>query len=457
MPDLATLLPRLFGAPGEPGSGALRTRAAAAHAGLLDRAGDRADPALRPDLGAIHAYLRGPDPPEVKRRLLCHPLLIEGLHELAPFSPALRRWHDSVTTSLEHEYVPDSRAALGNVALVARLRTDRGWRGEQDCCTDALGRVGFPLSDWSLTVRTDRGEVLTHQAITLSLERDRASWRLAGGELFLVTSREACVRMIVDNAEFPEPRRVEFPDPHVRPCLRCAARLGRSGVRYDPVGFSPGRSHAGITGGLVRGLFAAVRVNSPAVYRELRTFVHAVRGFELPPTDHGVVGSFSDPTLPGVIGINVSYTDLDQPCIDPFCFTWLGHELGHTKDYLIDNVLYEGGLPLTENPAEPVGPIPRYGRSLPVRTLIQIPYVHLYEWALLMDFRAAGFRGLHWPVPAEALAVGEDLAAEIREGFGLIRGWVRLTPAGAAALVHFRNLYDRAAARWRSQTAGREA
>ena len=98
----------------------------------------------------------------------------------------------------------------------------------------------------------------------------------------------------------------------------------------------------------------------------------------------------------------------------------------------------------------------RYGRSLAVRTLFQIPYVHLYEWTLLMDFRAAGFRGLPWRLrlPSEARAVGEDLAAEIQEGFGLIRGSVRLTPAGAAALAHFQDLYARAAARWRSDTTG---
>ncbi|HJZ59016.1 MAG TPA: hypothetical protein VKE74_28995, partial [Gemmataceae bacterium] len=459
MPDLATLLPRLFSAPGGPADVGLRAQAAAAYAGLLARAGDRADPALCRHLDPIQAFLRGPAPAAIKRRLLCHPLLVEGLHALAPFAPVLRHWHDNVTTPPEPtpaECDTGAWASLGNVALVARLRSDRGWWGEHDCCTDVFGRVGFPLSDWTLTVRTDRGEFLTREAVTLSLGPDRAAWRLAGaGGPFLVMSREACLRMLVDNADPPDPRRVEFPDPSVRPCVQCAARLGRSAVRYDPVGFPPGHAHAGLTGGLVRRLFAAVRGNSPAVYRELRMFIHAVRGFELPPTAHGVVGSFSDPTLPGVISVNVSYTPEGDPCIDPFCFTWLGHELGHTKDYLIDTVLHEGGLALTANPTEPVGPIPRYGRTLPVRTLFQIPYVHLYEWALLMDFRAAGFRGLPWRVPPDAVAeAGEDLAAEIREGFGLIREWARLTPAGAAALSHFRDLYAQATARWRSDTTG---
>jgi hypothetical protein len=451
MPDLAALLPRLYGAPGEYAPGGLRTRAAAAHAGLLAHAGDRADPALDCQLDPIRAFAVGPAPAAVKRRLLCHPLFVEGLHALAPFSPVLRRWHDSVTTSPTPAPVGGDGAALGNVALVARLRSDRGWRGEQDCCTDVLGRVGFPLSDWSLTVRTDRGDVLTRQPVTVALGPDRAAWRLGGaGGPFLVTSREACLRMLVDNADPPDPPRVEYPDPHVRPCVQCAARLGRSGVRYDPVAFPSGRGHAGVTGGLVRRLFAAVRRNAPAVYHELRAYIRAVRGFELPPTPTGVVGSFSDPTLPGVMGINVGYTPADDPCLDPLCFTWLGHELGHTKNYLIDTVLHAGGLALTANPAEVVGPIPRYGRPLPVRTLFQIPYVHLYEWALLTDFRAAGFRGLPWRVPAGVAAAGEDLAAEIREGFGLIRECARLTPAGLAALAHFRGLYARAADRWRA-------
>jgi hypothetical protein len=261
--------------------------------------------------------------------------------------------------------------------------------------------------------------------------------------------------MLVDNADPSNSSRVEFPDPHIRPCLRCAARLGRSAVRYDPVALPPGQGHAGLTGGLIRRLVAALRLNSPAIYRELRTFIQVVRGYELPPTARGVVGSFSDPTLPGVISINVAYTPEDDPRIDPFCFTWLGHELGHTKDYLIDTILHDDGLALTVNPSDLVGPIPQYGRALPVRTLFQIPYVHLYEWALLMDFRAAGFRGLLWRVPEDVARVGEDLNVEIREGFELIREWARLTPVGTAALSHFRDLHARAIARWRSDTASR--
>ena len=55
--------------------------------------------------------------------------------------------------------------------------------------------------------------------------------------------------------------------------MQCAAPLGNSSIGYDPVGFSDGCPHAGVTGGIVQRVLAAVRVNSPAVYRELRTFL----------------------------------------------------------------------------------------------------------------------------------------------------------------------------------------
>ena len=84
-----------------------------------------------------------------------------------------------------------------------------------------------------------------------------------------------------------------------------------------------------------------------------------------------------------------------------------------------------------------------------MRTLFQVPYVHLYEWALLMDFWEAGFRGLPWSAPAGAAAVGDELAAEIKEAFALIRVRAKLTPLGEVALRHFRELYAVALARWR--------
>jgi hypothetical protein len=255
--------------------------------------------------------------------------------------------------------------------------------------------------------------------------------------------------MIVDNDDSLERRRLEFPHPRIKARLQYACHLGHSPICYDPIGFQDFQAHAGLTGGLVERLLASIHRNSPAVYREFRAFMNAVRGFELPQSTYGIVGSFSDPTLPGVMGVNFPYTPQDEPCADPFCFTWFGHELGHTKDYLIDNVLYGQGLALLRNPADSTGPIPRYGRPLTVRTLFQVPYVHLYEWTLLMDFWNAGFRGLPWRISADVAAVGEDLAAEIREAFALIRERAQLTSAGEDALEHFRQLYAQAQTRWR--------
>jgi hypothetical protein len=73
----------------------------------------------------------------------------------------------------------------------------------------------------------------------------------------------------------------------------------------------------------------------------------------------------------------------------------------------------------------------------------------LYEWALLMDFWDAGFRGLPWDVTADVDAAGAEMAAEIEEAFALIEQRARLTPLGAAAVAHFHELYVRAQARWR--------
>jgi hypothetical protein len=89
-----------------------------------------------------------------------------------------------------------------------------------------------------------------------------------------------------------------------------------------------------------------------------------------------------------------------------------------------------------------------------VRTLFQVPYVHLYEWTLLMDFWEAEFRGLPWRVPTDGVGVGEDLAAEIEEAFALIQERAHLTPLGVAALRHFRELFALAQARWHSVQSG---
>jgi hypothetical protein len=455
MANAAALVHCLFGAPGgsRPNTREILQRAGAAHADLLLRAHARGD--LGRPLASLLAFVRGPSATASKRRLLCDPLFIEGMHTLAPFSADLERWHNSVTTPAaavaQGPASPAARAALDNIDLVLLLCNDRQWLGEHDLSTDVLGRLAFPLSDWTLTLCTDRQVVLGCQRVVLSLQAEQACWQLAGARdpPFLTMSHDDCLRMLVDNVEPVDRRRLQFPHPHVKPCLQCAARVGRSQVHYDAVAFQDFRAYAAITGGLVADVLAAMRRNSPAIYREFSAFIHAVRGFEFPAAARRVVGTFSDPTLPGVMSINVPYSPEDEPCIDVFCFTWFGHELGHTKDYLIDTILYREGAALLRNAADWTPPIPRYGRALSVRTLFQVPYVHLYEWALLMDFFEAGFQGLPWRVSADVAAVGDDLAAEIREAFALIDEVAQPTPTGVAALDDFREMFARANARWR--------
>ena len=98
-------------------------------------------------LAPIGAYVNGSAPSCEKRRLLCHPLFIEGLHSLSPFSAELQNWHDRITSCTTRPPVdPAAIASLGNVALAIRLRADRCWCGRCELYTDVLGRLGFPFA-----------------------------------------------------------------------------------------------------------------------------------------------------------------------------------------------------------------------------------------------------------------------------------------------------------------------
>ncbi len=481
MSGAAELVQRLFGAPGDLDTScrelarqaawaheALLTRACAMHAGVMHagavHAGAAADRALQRSLGILLSFLQRPAPARLKRALLCHPLFVDGLHGLSPLCPEIRRWHERVlglpATPASEPISPAAHAQLGNIALALLLRADSHWHGTIDLCTDCFGRLGFPFCDWNIALSTAAQEVLAGRVVRLSLERGQVSWRLADGATpdgevpaFLEMNRGDFLRMLLDNDGSLEVGRLRFPHPGVHVRLQCARRLGRSPIRYDPVGFVDFAAHAGLTGGIVRRVLAAIRRRSPVIYGELCAFMHTIRGFELPASPLGVLESFSEPTHPGVMGINVPYSPAHEPRLNPFCFTWFGHELGHTKDYLIDNFLYCEGATLLHNAADSSGVIPRYGRALSLRTLIQVPYVHLYEWALFMDFLEAGFRGLPWDCDGDAVALGADIAAEIEESFELLRARARLTPVGEAALTHFQRLFDRARGRWQAALA----
>ena len=446
-----SLVRSLFSVPGRVPTDAesLRRQAAKSHGELLSLAASRTE--LRDRLAPIKDFLASSAPSIRKRRLLCHPLFVEGLHSLSPFSIDLERWHDRVTSSPQHPPAdPAAIASLGNVALAILLQSDRSWCGRCELCTDVLGRLGFPFSDWTFLLCNNVGAPLSCRAVSLTLDRVQACWRISDDvdHTFLVMPRDECVRMIIDGAAVVDEKGMLFPDPAVHLKMTCACRLGRSGVRYDPVGFPDDCDHAAVAGGLIAGVLAAIRCDSPIIYREFRTYIRTVRGYEFPRA--ACVASFSDPISPGVIGMSVAYSDDGEPCLDPFCFTWFGHEMGHTKNYLTDNILYARGTPLATNARDCSNSIPRYGRPLSVRTLLQIPYVHLYEWELLMDFIEANFRGLPWKITGGAAAVGNDFAAEIEESFDHIQHWSRLTPLGFAAVDHFHHLFDTSKLRWQS-------
>jgi hypothetical protein len=223
--------------------------------------------------------------------------------------------------------------------------------------------------------------------------------------------------------------------------------LGATGIRYDPVTIAE-REHAALTGGIVNHLLSAMAGNAPLIYCELCRYVKVIRGFNAPASKDGFLQSFSDPREPGVIGINVWYTPDGHPRFDPTFLTCLAHELGHTKSYLIETIIEHAGEALAHNPATWTGITPRYQRRLKVRTLLQIPYTHFYEWVLLMCFMKHGFSGWAWGRPQAARTIGDDLEQEIEEAFHLIDDYAELTALGVSVVSRLRMQFSYLQARW---------
>jgi hypothetical protein len=122
--------------------------------------------------------------------------------------------------------------------------------------------------------------------------------------------------------------------------------------------------------------------------------------------------------------------------------------LGHTKSYLIETILHVLGLSLAPRHGAYTDMVERYARRLPIRTLLQLPYTHLYEWALLTDAVERGFADLPWTITADPFAFGEDLYAEIEEAFDLISRQVEPTACGHAVLARLWALSKEILARW---------
>jgi hypothetical protein len=286
--------------------------------------------------------------------------------------------------------------------------------------------------------------------VTASFNRNEVRFTLGGraGPDLLIVPRDECLRMIVENDANLDGRRIRFDSSEVMSRLQFATPLPGWCVRYDPILLSDVNGHSALTGGVVAAILGAIAHHSPAIAHEFDSQMSAVRGWELPTAAYGTIQSFSDPTLPRVMGINVPYGPDDEPRISPFCFTWFGHELGHTKSYLIETILHVRGEALTTNQADYTDVIERYGRALSLRTLLQIPYTHLHEWVMLMDLLDGGFAALPWEIAQDPVEFAEDIYQEIVDAFDRIERQSRLTPCGRAAVSRLRNLSDEAQARW---------
>lgn len=454
---------QLFAPPGAvaPQTRHLLAEAAGSHARLLKSAGAAHHGPLDRLRAALEVYLRGPAPADEKRFVLDDPQLVEALHALSAASDDLANW--DATVAPDCCQVPAARRArlgrarLGNVAAAVLLRRRRDWCGRIELATDDYGRVHVPFCDWVLVLRSEQGntpELFAHHRLALDLDPHQAVWSLDGqaAQQLVRMPRPAFDAMFVDNRIEASARGVEFAPGAPRCWFERATPLGQTGIRYEPISAAAPAAHAEITGGIVSALLAAIEQNAPRIHGQLCQCIRTIQGFELPPHGAGHVASFSVPTSPGVIGFNVSYTAADEPQLSPYCFMWLGHELGHTLNYLIDDVAYMHGWRFLENPGETTPVLPRYGRSLSVRTLFSVPYVHLFEWWLLMLFVECGFAGLPWQMFDDARAVGQDVREEIAEAFALIDQHARLTGAGRAVIARLRELVAEAESHWRGMS-----
>jgi hypothetical protein len=453
---------RLFRLPtdGRRQSASILGDAAEAHRRLLDCAaseasGNRAAGRLLPSIAALLNRAPGR---QLARRLLVDPAFIEGLHRASGISPAIADWHNRVAEpSIAKVCLPadaDSAHRLGNSFLVLLLRDDPTWCGRIALRTDVYGRLRFPLSDWSLSLEgpAGSGSVLSDERVTASLSRSEVRLSLGArpGHELLVAPRSLWMRMIVGNDRNCDARELRFGASDVMLRLQFAGPIPGWRVRYEPVTIGGRDGHAALTGGLVTAALDAIARNSPAIGREFDGLISAVRGWELPGATYGTIQSFSDPTLPRVMGINVPYGPEGEPHLCPFCFTWFGHELGHTKSYLIETILHVRGEALTTNQSDYTDVIERYGRALSLRTVLQVPYTHLYEWTLLMDFLDEDFAGLPWEIADDPLEFGEDVSHEIVEALDRIERGAKLTPCGRAAVARLHSLRSEAQVRWQA-------
>ncbi len=453
---------QLFASPGAAGAPTrhLLAQAAATHARLLASAITMRGQKLAVLRDFIGLYLHGPASAGEKRQLLDDPEFVEALHALSRASSDLAAWDDNFSAGCDAgcdaALIPRALPTcgrLGNVALALLLRCRPDWCGQIELASDEFGRVHFPFTDWIVVLADDEStghDLFAHQKLILMLTPEHVDW-LAGDDRMplLRMPREWFIRAFIDNRPIETTLGIKWTGARPQPRFQQAAHLGRSEIRFEAITSSRSDNHASLTGAIVETLLAAIEQNAPGIYGQLCQCIRRIRGFELPGCAAGYIESFSVPTSPGIIGFNISYTADGQPRLSPYSFMHLGHELGHTLHYLIEDAAYLHHLQFLENPGEFTPVIPRYGRSLRVRTLFQIPYVHLFEWWLLILFHRANFAGLPGQNFDDTHQIGEDLRSEIEESFDLLAEHARLTPAGRAVVERMRELVKEAGREWR--------
>ncbi|MBX3438143.1 MAG: hypothetical protein KF861_11680 [Planctomycetaceae bacterium] len=459
MPTLRAIVDRMFTHPGGPPEKSdLIAPAAKAHRHLFQRECQNnsqlcaAVPLLRKRIhGRIDCRLR--------KQLLCHPGFVEALHRLSLSCPQTQAWHAAVASPSMIDSVVDVRhdcRCLGAIELALRILDRSDWDQTLPISSDLFGRVPFALCDWTVTLRStvpSDDSVLAEEPVDVRADRNWIRWQWSGDDgPFLSMPRDACRSLIADNPGCLDVSDWSYGSGRIAPHLGRAVPLCQQGVRYERVHIADA-AHAGGIEFVIRALHDALHNNSPSIHRELCAYISTIRGFELRLPTAGTVQSFSDPSSPGVMSVNVPYDDRDEPRISPLCFTWLAHELAHTKFYMINDIAFDHGWVFVRNGAEMTDVIPRYARRLPIRTLFQVPYTHLYEWESLMDFLEADFAGLPWAIDEDPQACGEDLKCEIEEALSLTDEFASLTPLGAAAFSRFEELFTHARSRWRRLTA----
>ena len=199
-------------------------------------------------------------------------------------------------------------------------------------------------------------------------------------------------------------------------------------------------------------MLGAIRRHSAAIAAEFDRLMAFVRGWEL-AAGYGTLQSFSDPTLPRVMGINVPYGLDDGTGGRPFCFMWFGHELGHTKSYLIETILHLRGHSLTSNPERRTEVLPRVWTATGTADVVADSlYASLRVDTAPRRSKQTSPRS-PGPFPRTRWRWGTIFEHEIEEAFDFLSQDSQITPCGHAVLARLWGLSKEVLVRWRASSA----